>query len=42
MDQATAANVLAAHPTLMKRPAIVTATAAHIGWTPEVRAALGV
>ena len=42
MDRATAASVLATHPTLMKRPAIVTANAAHVGWTPAVRAALGV
>ena len=42
MDPGTAADVLAAQPTLMKRPAIVTAAAAHVGWTPAVRAALGV
>lgn len=46
-DQAKAATaegaveLLAAHPTLMKRPVIVTEGAVHVGWGPEVRAALG-
>ncbi len=38
-----ALDLLAAHPALMKRPLIVTeAGDMHLGWTPEVRAALGV
>ncbi|MEL6645772.1 MAG: ArsC/Spx/MgsR family protein [Pseudomonadota bacterium] len=36
------ATLLAAHPTLMKRPVIETDEGLHLGWTPEVRAALGV
>jgi arsenate reductase-like glutaredoxin family protein len=36
------AALLAAHPALMKRPVINTGDALHLGWTPAVRAALGV
>jgi arsenate reductase-like glutaredoxin family protein len=36
------AALLAAHPALMKRPVIRTGDAVHLGWTPAVRAALGV
>jgi arsenate reductase len=37
-----AAALLAAHPTLMKRPLIQDdAGALHLGWGPETRAALG-
>lgn len=36
-----ALDLLADHPSLMKRPVIVAAGAVHAGWTPEVRAALG-
>lgn len=36
------AALLAAHPTLMKRPVIKAGSAMHLGWTPAVRAALGV
>ncbi len=32
--------LLAAHPTLMKRPVIETEGTLHLGWGPEVRAAL--
>ena len=40
--QGDPARLLAAHPALMKRPLIVTdAGAMHLGWTPEVRSALG-
>lgn len=36
------AALLMFHPTLMKRPVIRDDTGAlHLGWTPEVRAALG-
>ena len=35
------AALLAAHPALMKRPVIRAEGALHLGWTPEVRAALG-
>ncbi|WP_299687487.1 ArsC/Spx/MgsR family protein [uncultured Tateyamaria sp.] len=34
--------LLAAHPTLMKRPLIVAGTEMHLGWTKDVQAALGV
>lgn len=34
--------LLADHPTLMKRPLIAQGDQLHLGWTPEVRAALGV
>jgi arsenate reductase (glutaredoxin) len=40
-DQAPAA-LLAAHPTLMKRPVIRADGALHLGWTPATRASLGV
>ncbi|MEO1455658.1 MAG: ArsC/Spx/MgsR family protein [Pseudomonadota bacterium] len=33
--------LLAQHPTLMKRPVIEVDKALHLGWTAEVRAALG-
>ncbi|APX13689.1 ArsC/Spx/MgsR family protein [Tateyamaria omphalii] len=35
-------SLLAAHPTLMKRPLIVDSCAMHLGWTKDVQAALGV
>ncbi|MEM9872056.1 MAG: ArsC/Spx/MgsR family protein [Pseudomonadota bacterium] len=34
--------LLAAHPTLMKRPLIVDGDAMHLGWTKAVQEALGV
>lgn len=34
--------LLADHPTLMKRPLIVSGDQMHLGWTPAVREALGV
>lgn len=36
------AALLKAHPALMKRPVIRLGEAWHLGWTPAVRAALGV
>ena len=33
---------LKAHPTLMKRPLIVTGDAMHLGWTAKTQGALGV
>lgn len=36
------AILLAAHPALMKRPVIRAGEVWHLGWTPAVRAALGV
>ncbi len=36
-----AADLLADHPTLMKRPLIVQGDQMHLGWTADVRAALG-
>ncbi len=36
----TAAELLAAHPTLMKRPMIRAGGRLHLGWTAETRAAL--
>ncbi|WP_415403657.1 arsenate reductase family protein [Tateyamaria sp. SN3-11] len=36
------AALLAAHPTLMKRPLIVDGATMHLGWTKDVQAALGV
>jgi len=36
------AALLAAHPALMKRPVIRAGEQVHLGWTPMVRAALGV
>ena len=45
LDDATRAlphaDLLAAHPTLMKRPLIAAGGTLFLGWTPEVRAALG-
>ncbi len=39
---AEAAALLSAHPTLVKRPVIVTADGAvYVGWTHDVQAALG-
>ncbi|MCG8442625.1 MAG: arsenate reductase [Caulobacterales bacterium] len=40
-DAAGAAALLAAHPTLVKRPVIVSGDGVHVGWTAAVRAALG-
>ena len=34
-------DLLTSHPTLMKRPLIVAGDAMFLGWTPDVRAALG-
>lgn len=43
VDRATAPDaLLAAHPTLMKRPLIVDGNAMHLGWTKAVQGALGV
>ena len=46
LDDATRAqpqaDLLAAHPALMKRPLIVDGDAIYLGWTPDTRAALGV
>lgn len=39
-DGAEAAALLAAHPTLMKRPVIVSGDAVHVGWSKDVQAAL--
>ena len=39
-DATGAAALLAAHPTLMKRPVIVTGDNVHVGWTRDVQAAL--
>ncbi|WP_299504226.1 ArsC/Spx/MgsR family protein [uncultured Roseobacter sp.] len=36
------AELLKAHPTLMKRPLIVTESGMHLGWTPATQQALGV
>ena len=35
-----AAALLAAHPTLIKRPVIVTKDAVHVGWSKDTQAAL--
>lgn len=35
-----AAELLARHPTVMKRPVIAADGSLHLGWTDEVRAAL--
>lgn len=35
-------DLLAAHPTLMKRPLIIDGDAMYLGWDRNVRAALGV
>lgn len=40
--QGTPQALLAAHPTLMKRPLIVDGDGLHLGWTRDVQAALGV
>ena len=37
-----AAALIAAHPTVMKRPLIVNGDRMYLGWTDAVRAALGV
>ena len=42
LKESEAEAQLAAHPTLMKRPVIRSGTALHLGWGPEVQAALGV
>ena len=34
-------TLLADHPTLMKRPLIADGDTLYLGWTPQVRAALG-
>lgn len=34
------ADLLAAHPALMKRPVIEAGGTLHLGWTPEVQAAV--
>ena len=34
-------DLLAAHPTLMKRPLIADGDSLHLGWTRDVQAALG-
>ena len=36
----TPAALIAAHPTLMKRPVIDTGEVLHLGWTPDIRMAL--
>lgn len=35
-------DLLAAHPTLMKRPLVADGSSLHLGWTKDVQAALGV
>ncbi len=40
LDDAKAVALIAAHPTLMKRPVIETGGAVHVGWTKDVQAAL--
>ena len=40
LDAATTAQVLAEHPTLMKRPVVVAGDRPHVGWSPAIRAAL--
>ncbi|MEM9169906.1 MAG: Spx/MgsR family RNA polymerase-binding regulatory protein [Pseudomonadota bacterium] len=46
LDEARALALLAAHPTLIKRPVIEVAgaggSAVYVGWTPETRGALGI
>lgn len=37
---APALDLLAEHPSLMKRPLIVTQDAMYLGWTPDVQSAL--
>ncbi|MEM1164200.1 MAG: ArsC/Spx/MgsR family protein [Pseudomonadota bacterium] len=40
MDPAKTASVLSEHPTLMKRPVIVSGDAVHVGWTADVQKAV--
>lgn len=40
--QSDPAGLLAAHPTLIKRPVIETGGAVHVGWTKDVQAQLSV
>ncbi|WP_299555311.1 ArsC/Spx/MgsR family protein [uncultured Tateyamaria sp.] len=40
--QGTPQDLLAAHPTLMKRPLVADSDTLHLGWTKDVQAALGV
>ncbi len=40
--QLDAAQLITLHPTVMKRPLIAQDDTLHLGWTPEVRAALGI
>lgn len=40
LSKETAAEVLGAHPTLMKRPIIFAENRVHIGWSAETRAAV--
>ena len=40
--QGTPEALLAAHPTLMKRPLIADGDTLHLGWTKDVQAALNV
>ncbi|MCH2094195.1 MAG: arsenate reductase [Rhodobacteraceae bacterium] len=40
--QQEADRLIAAHPTLMKRPLIEQGETLYLGWTPEVRRALGI
>lgn len=35
-------DLMADHPTLMKRPLIDTGTEMYLGWTPRTRSALGI
>ncbi len=40
LDDAKAAALMTAHPTLMKRPVIEAGGAVHVGWTKDVQAAV--
>ena len=40
LDDARAVALMAAHPTLIKRPVIEAGGAVHVGWTKDVQAAL--
>lgn len=40
LDDAKAAALMTAHPTLIKRPVIKTGGAVHVGWTRDVQAAV--